>query len=1016
MGDAIRGISSREYIVWLMFRDLARGDFKHDFGERVPARDLFTAADVNRFFEIAKNVSKKGKVFLTQKFLNDAVDKTVFQLLGGTFDRFIPNAPAPPAPVAAPGQGFLTEEELFTRVTGMDFNGVKRLEAPSQLNFRLPNGTARSYTIRSSSYRQGLRGSPQYNLNRNIATMFQEVTGKNKFALIIDASGGLPLTEILNTTLGPAPTAATEFFIIENIENASDSATKLTNIRASPPGGAVPIPTLRFLKDSANTIVYPIWENNADPKSNIYSSLKIVLNRVANDETEADIEVTNGAAKTIIHIGDVSNSSNVKNASLRAYAEFLEKGLGAPDPYVYTLIKRMGDWCQALSLLDLDRQYNILDTSRGLVPVPNTTTLRSMLVDTEVGIVTNDRILLSYCLLHGINVFYTTAMDVAKMIYFKNNNDVPAGPVLQEQITAMYEPYRTSPDAMRLITPHIASIQTALQAYERLIVAQSQVHLYIQQIRNYFTNVGNLRTEFDTLNAQYITNKRILDVAGGDAAVLVNKFNAVNALISIATKITLDIAHNDSILQNLNAGIYSGMQTDGIRLESLRRKLATGGRITKSVEIVEAKNILLGVRDDIKQVVAKGIVPIERIRSLLKDRFAAPDERAQTNYDEIMSVVPVLKLILPPPAAGGGQKGGAIEQLPNVFRALRTRSIRIIPAGVEEQTSTVNFYKIGDVYYDEKMKPYTVSDEYIITEDDLSTFRLLFNGLVAPVPPTDEVKYVFLKYLLLRLDILSQEFENLQYEYQEDVSVFEPGTIQYNKLGDIRNTALLLGTLTGERLLPTTMYLYLNTIPPAAAPVVGETIIQSIGPAISAARTFLIQGIPPRLDPTEQVQNSFLQSMAANAAARSGYLRELIAQRFGQDLRLIVRNVYNQAEGERLGSILEYNLLTPSIIPETRSDIDYTAELVGQALLQWSNGGVPEAKLNDIKLYTKQQLEQQRRRIPAGGLRPRRPLYSNDQGTHALRSLHDNDSGLRKRRRTRRTRRLRKSTRKSKTR
>jgi hypothetical protein len=53
---------------------------------------------------------------------------------------------------------------------------------------------------------------------------------------------------------------------------------------------------------------------------------------------------------------------------------------------------------------------------------------------------------------------------------------------------------------------------------------------------------------------------------------------------------------------------------------------------------------------------------------------------------------------------------------------------------------------------------------------------------------------------------------------------------------------------------------------------------------------------------------------------------------------------------------------------------------------------------------------------PIGGLRPRRPLYSNARGSDSLPLLTDNNPGLRKRSRTRRTRRVRQSTRKSKTR
>ena len=54
--------------------------------------------------------------------------------------------------------------------------------------------------------------------------------------------------------------------------------------------------------------------------------------------------------------------------------------------------------------------------------------------------------------------------------------------------------------------------------------------------------------------------------------------------------------------------------------------------------------------------------------------------------------------------------------------------------------------------------------------------------------------------------------------------------------------------------------------------------------------------------------------------------------------------------------------------------------------------------------------------MSTGGLRPRRPLYSNARGSNSLPLLTDNNPRLRKRSRTSRTRRVRQSTRKSKTR
>lgn len=955
VGDAIRGVSSREQVVWELFRDFARGDFKHDFGEKVPARDLFTLNDGNRFFEIAKNVSNKGKVFLSQKFINEAVGKTVYELLGSNFDAIIPFFQG-----AKNDPQFKSEDELFKLVTGVEFADTKKVppEKARVLDFKLPNGTLRSYTLRSSYYRLGKddRNSPDYKTNRNIAAMFQEVTGKNKFALIIDASGGLPLTELLNTTLTPNA-GNTEFLIIENIENASDSATKLSNIKEKL-GGPSPKPILRFLKDSANTVVYPIWENSPDPKSNIYSALKIVINRVKDDETEADIEVINGDTKKIIHIGDVSNSSNVKNASLRAYAELLDKGLSAPEPYVCTLIKRMGDWCQALSLLDLDRQYDVLNQSHeseGTNPI----TLRDMLVDTEIGIVTNDRILLSYCLLHGINVFYTTAMDMAKLIYFKNNNDVPDEAKLQEITKKLYdEVYAKSPYNTVMNSYHKTQLDQRLSKYESIVNGETNIGNYILKIRNYFSNVGKLRDEFTRLDTQYADKMKILN---NQTTSPIEQFNAVNALISLATKQQVDIQHNLTTLDDIDKENFSGMDTDRIRIVSLMKKLATGGRITKSVEIVEAKNILLSIRDDINQLLLNKIVPPDRIGALLKTRFEAPQkiDRIQSNYDEIMSVMPTLTILVPAPQ-DVVMKGGA--NVDTVYDLIRKRSIRVLPNDSQEFTSTVNVYKQGSQYIDEKLNAYTVSDEYIVTEDDLQVIDSFFERPEG----NDESKalYVSTKYLLLVCDIQLNEFFALMEQSQpltkgEDSGNFEDGTIQYEELKYIWNRALQLEQAIIDISYNGASVVYhqrLNT------PLTAKTL-DEIQAKLNAIRTKLIQQFP--LTPTPELQDSLsLQQVAG----RASYLTLTIVQRFAKKLGLIVGNTLNENELHRLGVIIESNLISPSVLPDTPStDLrDYVAELVVQAVFEWDpNTNVNT--LNDIRLSVKNFI-----RFSGGG---RRPLY-----------------------------------------
>jgi hypothetical protein len=924
MGDEVRGVSRRGDIVWQLFRHLARGDFRHDFNERVNTRDLITAGDENRFFEIAKRFSRKGDVWLRANF-KKYIDQTIFTILQGSFDRVL----LPPLEGASTRQEFFDEPELL-KMIGIDFAGIKSqvsqlaIGAAIQGNFAIPGVATRNYTIRSSSYRLGPKGTPGYSQNRNVTQMFREVTGKEKFALIVDASGGLPLTEILNTSLTPYAPGG-EFYIIENIENASDSATKLTNIKKS---AGDPPPSLFFLKDKENTVVYPLWDNAQDPKSNIYTSLKIVLNRISDDEVEANILQVDAQGNTLqtFNIGDVANSSNVKNATLAALAVFIDQGV-VPESFVYTLIKRMGDWCQALSMLDLDRVYSVLNQDR---QPTGETTLRDMLVDTEIGVVTNDRILLAFCILHGLNVFFTSAMDLARLIYFKNNNDVPQGKALEQRSTQLYASAQTLPTIPDFVTP-IANVSNALQS-------QPDLPTYIQQLRNFMSNVGRFRNEFETLRQQYTDNKEKYEKTTG-----IERFNAANAMVSILAKVSLDIEYNTKTLNDLNQVLYPSSQKDGIRIEALRKKLASGARITKCVEIVEAKEILLAVRDDLKQVVANGI---PNLNALIRTNFTPPSERAKGNYDEILSVMPLLAVLLP-----GPQRGGANGDV--VYDLIRKRSIRVIPQGTQEFTSTVNFYTQGSQYIDEKLNAYTVADEYIVTKDDWEVFEAFFER----PEQNDKAKadYVKAKFILLICDI---QLDNL-YKLSGEP---EPGTIWTQELTYSWNRALQL-----EKAIQTldAMNVYHESPgeePPPNIQVIYQKLIQLRD---SLVRMFT-------LTPTPEIQESLaLQQVAGQARELASFIRETIAQRFAYKLGLIVKNTLNMAELERLGIIIESNLISPSVLPTTQSTElkDYAAELVRQAVFEW-NPNTDTSILDEIRLAVKQLVMTQS--IPTGG---RRPLY-----------------------------------------
>lgn len=880
--DTVRGITKRDEITWQLFRHLARGDFRHDFNERVNTRDLITPGDENRFFEIAKRISKKGDVWLRTNF-RKYVNKTIFDILSKSFDAILP----PPPRTQTPNNDFHHEPELLSMV-GIDFaeikDAVSKLEpgAAIQRTFAIRGLDApRSYTIRSSSYRLGLKGIDDvgYSQNRNVTKMFREVTGKEKFALIIDASGGLPLTEILNTSLNPYEQGG-EFFIIENIENSSDSATKLTNLKKTTDATRPP-PKLSFLKDKENTVVYPLWDNPRDPKSNIYTSLKIVLNRISDDEVEANILQVDAQGNTIqtFNIGDVANSSNVKNATLAALAVFIDQGI-VYESFVYTLIKRMGDWCQALSMLDLDRVYSVLN--QGRQPIMETT-LRDMLVDTEIGVVTNDRILLAFCILHGLNVFFTSAMDLARLIYFKNNNDVPSGEGLEERSAQLY--------ASAQVLPAIPDITLVIVDEYKKIISQTELPEYILQLRNFMSNVGRLRNEFGPLTKQYNDKKDDYNKTTG-----IERFNAANAMVSIFTKIQLDIEYNAKTLNELEARQYPGSQRDTIRINALRKKLDSGGRITKSVEIVEAKEILLAVRDDLKQAVAKGIA---NISALFRTNFNPPQARSQVNYDEILSVMPLLTVLLP-----GPQRGGANGDI--VYELIRKRSIRVIPRNTQEFTSTVNLYVQGSSYIDEKLNAYTVADEYIVTKDDLKIFEAFLQQ-----PATDDpnkAQYVIRKFYLLKCDIqlnklftLSGNSEAL--ETGDDPGILEVGALHLNDINDIWNQTL---KLKADLKIP-------NTNPPQT--------IEDIRKELMVIREGLIQTFP--LDVEELQENTQLESIASSkytkTVEQAGIYREGIVQRLLSPLKIVKGNQVNEVEAKELGSLIE-SVLQGGILDIVNSD------------------------------------------------------------------------------------------------
>jgi hypothetical protein len=505
-----RGIQNREVGLKERFFRAAQSDFYHDFGEGVDERDKFTEKDLVRFQEIAQSYGI-SKFVAAKTTFNTIVGSNPFKILQSTLPGQIFAHVPVPLPDAEKDE-FKALKEL-----GFDYNAVKErfrtlkaapaagINSPIEYgNITIPvpgePGTLRTYEVRAV-----LMKDKEGDGTLNIASRFELLTQKQNVALVIDASGGLSMTSLINSNLEPQPVNKMNFFIIENIENDSDSATKLKTFDKAT-ANLEKQPNVYFLKDDVDTILYPKFQlellNAKSDGELLFGNADLLLSR-AGDEMEADF--TFGPGETY-HIENVSQNANVKNASLNIIASTIagggqvtRDGIVRPPkdrmPYLFPYIKRVGDWCQALSLLDGTRRYNVLDIKHDPVKEGRKQVdLDSLRGNTAIGLLTLDRILLGYALTLGIDVFFTTATDLRLLIYFRNTEQA-----LKEEDLIL--------EIGKLAPEFEAGLRTIGQDKVASILDDAITHVtkattdtdYVERLRGALYRVSVLRTEFNTI-------------------------------------------------------------------------------------------------------------------------------------------------------------------------------------------------------------------------------------------------------------------------------------------------------------------------------------------------------------------------------------------------------------------------------------------------------------------------------------------------------------------------------------
>ena len=285
------------------------------------------------------------------------------------------------------------------------------------------------------------------------AESFYMVTGQTYqiFVLMFDAAGcklnigdkwltvgkpGKPgdvSLEYFNIHTNPA--LVYHFVILNSKENISDPATKPTSRNVTEALGVEPGQAnicIYFLEEAepGHTSVYPLVQaGKQDANGAAFSAFTISTRRTGN-ENAPKVQATATTGAGVFNIDDVGADSEVTAATQRAVTMKLNN---RPNEEILLsfIMKRFGDWCQALCLLDKTRKYKVVqvNTGGGVVPIlpeGGVTTLEALeSMNAIVFLLTLDRVLLAFALLLGLNVVFTSKSGsggVGWLTFFKNTS------------------------------------------------------------------------------------------------------------------------------------------------------------------------------------------------------------------------------------------------------------------------------------------------------------------------------------------------------------------------------------------------------------------------------------------------------------------------------------------------------------------------------------------------------------------------------------------------------------------
>ncbi len=412
----------------------AVADFKHDFGG-----DKITANVLNDI----ETVGSRSKFFT---LLQPLLGKSVYQWYGSNVPLSLPES------AVIPTQDY-TEEKLLSDIAKIPYDTFVASDISSvygvaeNVPILIAGQIPRRYTISRVAEKLKPDGKytpqlatptvPTNGIYANLLSCLWAASGKagqrkKKFAIMYDAGNcatseigelaNKAITELVNnptSIFGEQfdKTASYDVYFINSSENLRDPAPKIVD-RTFKKSSKAPNVNIYFLNDYGHRGNYTMYAKKApgDQSANLYTSYG--LSTIRDNQSErirGTIEYTDGTKR---QLDDLKRESEIESATTNAVSMYLQ---GSPPEKTMScfVLKRSGDWCQALCLLDKERKYTI--TGYGS-KTGTTTTLQQLENEgVEVMLMTHDRVLLAYALTLGLNVCFTNNRPSGHwIVYFKN--------------------------------------------------------------------------------------------------------------------------------------------------------------------------------------------------------------------------------------------------------------------------------------------------------------------------------------------------------------------------------------------------------------------------------------------------------------------------------------------------------------------------------------------------------------------------------------------------------------------